>query len=467
MVGPSLKRPLSVGALRIALFNYAFAVSRGGSFGVRIEDTDQTRMDAHLLDDLYAMLEWTGIAYHEGGTKGGARGPYLQSGRLALYRAYAETLLKTGAAYRCFCSPELLAEVRAHQRSKGMHSRYDGRCAETDPDKGAQRAENGHPHVVRMRVPRTGHGDVVIRDEVMGLSATPLPAIDDQILIKSDGFPTYHFSSVIDDHLMGISHVLRSDSWLSSTPKHVLLYEAFGWNPPRFAHIPAIARGIWSTPVRELRDLGVPADAVVNFAAEIGWQPPLRGSLFVLNDLLADFDLAEIRTAQRNAAASRLEWLSAQHLRRQPEEEAAGDLLLQLRALGLPEATPSYRRAVIRLCRSRCRTYRDIAVTHGYMFQPPCHSREAITVLRTAETLLPEVSSALQELDTFTPEAIERRLRVFSGNRGLALGSVLGTLRLAICGVPTSPDIFEVLALLGRSECQQRLAAIHVEVRDA
>ncbi|GAA1973041.1 glutamate--tRNA ligase [Kitasatospora viridis] len=458
MIGPSLKRPLSVGALRMALFNYAFAVGRRGSFGVRIEDTDQARMNAQLLDDLYAMLEWTGIDYHEGGVKGGGCGPYVQSERLGHYREHAGALLRSGAAYRCFCSTERLAGDRERQRALGERSRYDGRCGALSPDEAAERAAGGQANVVRMRVPQDGAGEILVPDEIAGDARVPLSALDDQVLLKSDGFPTYHFSSVVDDHLMGISHVVRSDSWLSSTPKHVLLYRAFGWEPPVFAHVPAISRGGWSTPVRELRDQGVPVDAVVNYAAGIGWQPSGGAELFTLADLTAEFDLKAIRRSVRTADPNRLRWLSGRHLRRQPAQDAAEALTPHLRALGLPVPPAERRREIVELCQPYSRTYRELAEQHAYFFRAPQHGPQLRAELLGLAGLLGTLSTALAQVRPFTAAALRQQVQAVTQDDAGGTAA-LRALRLAVCGDVRSPNIFAVLAVLGRAECGRRLAA--------
>lgn len=452
-VGPSLQRPTSLGALRFILFNYAFAQAWDGSFVLRIEDTDGLRGRPSLLYELYSTLAWVGVDYHEGGQRGGHYGPYRQSERLASYARHARELIDAGVAYRCFCPPERLAQLRSRAERTGQG--YDGLCAALDPALARDRAEAGEPHVVRMRVPRGGERSRVVSDEVFGDLTIPLNSLDDQVLLKSDGFPTYHFSSVVDDHLMRMTHVVRADVWLASTPKHLLLYDWFGWLPPRFVHVPAIRSGLWHTAVMDLRARGVPADAVVNFVATLGWRSERIPDVFGLRELTAAFELTGFSRACGAADPARLGWLSAQHLRRQPVEQAAEAVVPFLCVAGLPVGTAQYRQQALRLCLPHCRTYVEVAGSFGYLFAPPEPTYHA--ELDWSRELLPALFTEASR--DFTTASLETHLRAVATRSGVGLRRLLDSVRLAVCGVRSTPDTFAVLALLGREECAARVAA--------
>jgi glutamyl-tRNA synthetase len=440
-----------LGALRFTLFNYAFAAANGGSFVVRVEDTDGSRGDPGLLDELYATLAWVGVDYHEGGAKGGAYGPYRQSQRLELYAEHARALVNAGVAYCCFCPPERLARLREIAPRRG----YDRQCAGLDRTEVEDRAESGEPHVVRMRVPR---GETrTVRDEVYGELTMPSDALDDQVLLKSDGFPTYHFASVVDDHLMRMTHVLRADVWLVSTPKHLLLYEWFGWQPPRFAHVPAMRGGMWSTTVQELRWRGVPADAVVNFVASLGWRGRGLSEVFTLPQLISAFALEGIKRSCGVADSARLAWLSTRHLRLRPVERAAEEVVPYLRAAGLPVGTAERRRRALTLCLPRCGSYAEVADGFGYLFAAPALSSADRAELASTEEPLAAVFGTDASGD-FSPAALEEHFRAFAARRGLKLRHLLDSVRLAVCGVRSGPDVFEVMAFLGRTECASRIS---------
>jgi glutamyl-tRNA synthetase len=452
-VGPSLRRRTSVGAFRFALFNYALATADSGSFVIRIEDTDQARGRPELIDELYRTLAWAGIDYHEGGQRGGPFGPYRQSLRAATYTEHAQRLLDEGMAYRCFCTPAEVARIRAKQSAR----RYDGRCARLDAAAATERAERGESHVIRMQVPRDPGRTSTVRDIVHGEVTIPLDVLDDQVLLKSDGMPTYHFSSVVDDHLMAITHVLRSASWLASTPKHLLLYDWFGWPPPSFVHVPALDGGIWATDVEQLRANGIPPDAMVNFVAALGWHHTRLSDVFTLRDLTSVFDLRGFGTSCGSADPARLEWLSAQHLRHLPLAEAAEQVVPHLRAARLPVLSGERRQQALQLCLSRCRTLADVADKFGYLFAAPDLDRETLAELAPARDHLAAAFGPGSPRPS-TPETLASWFPDLAKTRGIPLRRLLELVRLAVCGVRSTPDTFVVLAFLGHDECAARVS---------
>jgi len=453
-VGPSLRRPTTLGALRMTLFNYAFAVANQGSFVVRIEDIDEKRSKPGLLDEMYDTLSWIGIEKFESEQTGGDYGPYRQSHRLHLYADRARELIDAGVAYRCFCSPARLAGLRRRAPGRG----YDGTCRRLDRGSVADLAEGGAPHVIRMRVPRDTGRAALIPDRVYGDLRIPLDAVDDQILVKSDGFPTYHFSSVVDDHLMCITHVLRANVWLVSTPKHILLYDWFGWTPPQFAHIPAMSGDLWSSTVQDFRLRGVVPDAVVNAVASLGWHDGRLSEVFTLREMTSVFTLAGLRRTCGAGDLRRLNWLAAQHLRRTSIEQAAMDVVPHLRGAGLPENNAAYRRQALKLCLPHCHTYAEIVERYGFLFAPPATRSADRHTLPFPATVMAELFGSAAPRQ-FAAENIARYLRSIADAHGVELGRFLEVVRLAVSGVRSTPDTFAVLALLGREECAARTSA--------
>ena len=283
---PSPTGFLHVGGLRTALFNYLFARNSGGKFILRIEDTDRARYVEGAVDNLITTLRWAGLDYDEGPVVGGDFGPYVQSERLAIYKKHVDVLLEKRVAYRCFCTPERLDAMRKEQEKKKLQPKYDRTCLSLSENEIEANLSAGKPYVVRLKVP--DNVTIKFSDIIRGDVEFASERVDDQVLLKSDGYPTYHLANVVDDHLMNISHVIRGEEWLSSTPKHVLLYEAFGWELPKFAHLPLLlnpdrsklSKRQGDVAVEDYRDKGYLKEALVNFVALLGWNPGDDMSIF-------------------------------------------------------------------------------------------------------------------------------------------------------------------------------------------
>src|SRR6185437_10219397 len=289
-----------VGNIHTALFNWLYARHTGGTFLLRIEDTDQDRIAAGSLEAIYESLRWLGMQWDEGPEVGGPFEPYFQSERLPIYRGYADQLIASGHAYRCFCTLERLAEVRAAQEARKEPPRYDRFCRYLGRAEQEQRARDGEPCVVRLAVPETG--ETSFHDILRGEITFKNELIDDQVLLKSDGWPTYHLANVVDDHLMEITDVLRGDEWISSTPKHVLLYDFLGWEPPRFGHFPILltmnraklSKRRGAPDILDLRTRGYLPEAVVNFLALLGWAPEDKTEVLSRDALIRQFTLERV-----------------------------------------------------------------------------------------------------------------------------------------------------------------------------
>lgn len=323
---PSPTGALHLGGLRTALFNYLFARRHGGAFLLRIEDTDRARAVPGSVESILGALGWCGLTPDEGpGALGGGAGPYVQSERLPLYADAAARLLARGAAYRCFCGAQRLAALREAQAARGLPTMYDRACAEADPAAAARRAAAGEPCVVRLRAPRGGGAP--LHDAVVGDVTFPSDAMEDAVLLKSDGWPTYHLASVVDDHEMRVSHVIRGQEWLPSLPKHAALYAALGWAPPVFAHLPLLLNGDKSKLSKRKGDASVDdfvargflPGALLNFVAQLGWTPPggggAREGLASLEELAVAFDLRDVHRSNAVVDGARLAWVNNRHVR--------------------------------------------------------------------------------------------------------------------------------------------------------
>ena len=317
---PSPTGYLHVGGLRTALFNYLLARQTNGAFILRIEDTDQSRKVEGAVQALIESLRWTGLDYDEGPDKNGGHEPYFQSERLELYRRHIDQLIQNDHAYYCFCSSERLEEVRNHQIATKQQAGYDGHCRYIAKTEAATRARN-EPFVVRMKIPESG--ELKFEDRIRGKISYPLNQMDDQVLLKSDGFPTYHLANVVDDHFMGVNMVIRGEEWLPSTPKHILLYQYFGWDLPEFAHLPLLlnedrsklSKRQGDVAVEDYRAKGILPEALVNFVALLGWNPGDDREIFSLDELIRTFSLERVNKAGAVFNIEKLYWMNGQYLR--------------------------------------------------------------------------------------------------------------------------------------------------------
>lgn len=318
---PSPTGFLHVGGLRTALYNYLFAKKNNGRFILRIEDTDQRRKVAGAVENLLATLDWAGVKPDEGPQIGGDFGPYVQSERLELYRKYVQELLDNGQAYYCFCSAERLQQLKEWQAARKIPPRYDNLCRSLSANEVKRHLESGAEHVIRMKVPT--EDAIEIDDLIRGNVTFPVGQIDDQVLLKSDGFPTYHLANVVDDHLMQISHVIRGEEWLPSTPKHVLLYRFFGWDLPKFAHLSLLlnpdksklSKRQGDVAVEDYRRKGYLPQALINFLALLGWNPGDDREIFSLDELIREFSLERVSRSGAIFNIEKLNWMNGIYIR--------------------------------------------------------------------------------------------------------------------------------------------------------
>ncbi|MGA9115651.1 MAG: glutamate--tRNA ligase [Bacteroidota bacterium] len=465
---PSPTGFLHVGGLRTALYNFLFARRAAGAFILRIEDTDRSRLVEGAVANLIEALRWAGLSYDEGPGKGGDRGPYVQSERLTLYREHARILVEKGAAYHAFDTPEELERMRKEQERLRLPLKYDRRALDLDPGEVGRRLASGTPSVVRLRVPEGRR--LVLDDLVRGRVEFSSDLLDDQVLLKSDGFPTYHLANVVDDRLMGVSHVIRGEEWLSSTPKHLLLYESFGWEAPTFAHLPLLlnpdksklSKRQGDVAVEDYRARGYLPEALVNFVALLGWNPGDEREIFSLDDLVREFDLDRVGKAGAVFNVEKLDWLNFQHLRRRGDDDVLAMLRRHLQAdfPRWPHPEDQTLRAIVRAMRDRVTFIRDFTEKGGYLFHPPgSFDQEAVRKRWTGETpdRLRALADAFDRLAAPGTEEFEGALRRTAELLGIGTGDLIHPLRLAVSGVGGGPGLYDILAILGREETVRRI----------
>jgi len=457
---------LHVGGLRTALYNFLFARKHNGVFILRIEDTDRMRYVEGAVENLIATLQWAGLDYDEGPGKGGPASPYIQSERVSIYKKFADELLAKGKAYWAFDTPEELEEMRKRQEASRTPSRQYRRALKMSSDEIRQKLLAGVPAVVRMRVPEAT--TVAFDDVVRGQVEFAADMLDDQILLKSDGYPTYHLANVVDDHLMGVTHVIRGEEWLSSTPKHVLLYKSFGWELPTFAHLPLLlnpdksklSKRQGDVAVEEYRKKGYLPDALVNFVSLLGWNPGHEGEIFTLQELVNEFSLERVGKSGAVFDIDKLDWMNTQHLRRMPDEKLLSLLRPCLKGAGFEGFDDGYLLKVVALMKERVEKIEQYALAGRYFFAVP----EAYDVLARRKNWRPEsnshiaeVLSGLKGVDPYDARHIEEVLRAVAERHAVGAGKIIHALRLAVTGVSTGPGLFEIMQVLGREGCIARI----------
>ena len=460
---PSPTGPLHFGSVRTALFAWLAARSTGGGFVLRIEDTDQER----YLEDSEALimetLLWLGLTWDEGPEMGGPHGPYIQSQRTELYRSHAEQLAAMGAAYWCTCTPERLERMRDEQRAAHLPTRYDRRCLGRQEEVGTERTA-GATAVLRQHIqPGRTSWDDVVRGEISFDNTD----IDDQVLLKSDGFPTYHLAVVVDDHLMEINHVIRSEEWIASTPKHLGLYAAFGWDPPRFAHVPIVlgedrqklSKRRGARNVLEYGELGYLAPAVDNAMAMLGWSSGTEEEVFTLPELVERFSLDRVNDAPAVFDQKRLDSLNGQHIRRLPAEE-----LVEQLEFWLPGTSKETRRRLVPLLQERISVMSDAtALANPLLGDAPWD--EAIEFpprnvdAGTAMALLDGAREQVQAGALEDPITMRAELTALLETRGVKARDGFRVLYIAILGRPQGVPVFDAMAFIGPEVSIRRLRA--------
>lgn len=478
-----------IGGVRTALFNYFFARSQRGKFILRIEDTDQERSSDEALEDLYETLAWLGVAWDEGPVVGGPYGPYVQSERFALYKEYAEKLVADGKAYYCYCTPERLDAVRAEQQAaRSEQQGYDRHCRNLSREERAEYEKQGIVPVIRLKVPT--EGKTTFHDLLMGdITRRNRDVSPDPVLLKSDGFPTYHLANVIDDHMMGITHIMRAQEWIPSGPLHIILYEAFGWQPPAYCHLPMVmgkdgqklSKRHGSTAVRDFREQGYLPEALLNYVSLVGWSYDGQREFFSREELEELFTLEKINKAPGVFDYKKLDWFNGQYIRQKSDEELLALLLPYLLKAGfVSEPIDEEMREKLLLLTSsakeRLKVLSDIVGLSRFLFEEPVWEDFSIFCakgvdLRAAAEALERVYGLLKRglgagLST---EAIEEQLSALAGEMEMKVGGVFMPIRAALTGSNVSLPLFDSIRLLGEERAlgriERALAILKSEVR--
>lgn len=462
---PSPTGELHIGSVRTILYNYLFARQRGGRLILRVEDTDQERLVPGAIDSIHDGLHWLGIRWDEGPREGGPHAPYVQSERLALYREHADALVAKDAAYPCFCTKERLDEMRREQQARGDPiTRYDRRCRVIPPADARARVETGEPHTIRLKVPL--EGTVGVPDLVHGNVSWDLKDVEDQILLKSDGFPTYHMAVVVDDRAMEVSHVLRGDEWLASLPKHLVIMRAFGWEPPVFAHLPQVlgpdrkklSKRHGAAAVREFREQGYLPEGIVNYLALLGWAPGTEEEVFRLDDLVARWSLERVQDSPAIWDRDRLNYFDGVHIRRLVPDDLAG----RLRPFLPADASETVVREAVPLVRERISTLAEGRDMLAFLFADELDYPADLLVAKkrsAGETreALERVAGRLAAVPEFTKDAVEPALRGLGEELGWKATELFMAVRVAATGRTIGGPIIESLVLLGRERTLARL----------
>jgi glutamyl-tRNA synthetase len=462
-IAPSPTGDPHVGTAYIALFNYVFARQSGGAFVLRIEDTDQTRSRADSEAQIMSALRWLGLRWDEGPDVGGPHGPYRQSERQAIYAQHAQQLIDSGRAYRCFCTPERLAELRKKQVAEKQTPGYDRHCRRLDAAESARRAGQGEAHTVRLAVPLDG--SIRFHDRLRGDVDIAVTQVDDQVLLKSDGFPTYHLANVVDDRLMEITHVIRAEEWISSTPKHVLLYQAFGWEQPEWIHMPLLRNQDRSkiskrknpVSINFYRDAGILPSALINFLAIMGWSFGGDREKFNVDEMTEVFSWDKVSLGGPVFNMDKLRWLNEQYIHELDYAQLAARLIeWRLGADSLTRLLP--------LVRERIKQLSDFIPATEFFFSLELDYAPLAAELKIPEVTGVDLSRALGELmesyealPSFTAAGLEQTSRALCDARGWKSKHLFMVLRLGVTGRKASPPLFDTMEVLGKELCRHRL----------
>ncbi len=482
---PSPTGDFHVGGARTALFNWLFARHHGGRFILRIEDTDRKRYNPQALRWLLDGLRYLELDWDEGPEVGGDYGPYVQTERLEIYREHCDRLLEAGAAYRCFCTPERLQELARQAQQRGERGGYDRACRGLDAEEAARRAEAGEPHVVRFKMPL--EGETTVHDAIRGDITFQNSVLQDTVLMKSDGIPTYHLANVVDDHLMEISHVLRGDEWVNSLPLHMHLYRAFGWEPPAMAHLPLIlnptGKGKMSKReerapdgsvrpvfVRTFQELGYLPEALINFLALLGWSYDDKTEIMSRAELIERFTLERVQASPAVWNYDKLDHMNGYYIRQLAPEDLAGRLIPFFEKAGW-KADREKVLQIVPLIRERIKRLSDAVAVADFFFLeklPPYDAAELIPKKGDAAMALAALERAREALGKveFTRGAIETALRSEAEKLGVKAGQMFHPIRVAISGRKVSPPLFESLEVLGKETSLERIDEAIVKLRE-
>ena len=489
---PSPTGPLHIGGVRTALFNYLFAKKHGGTFVLRVEDTDQTRYVANAEQYIVDALNWCNIPFDEGPGKNEKYGPYRQSERKDLYKKYADILIEKGWAYYAFDSSEQLDFHRKNHEEQGKtfiynwHNREKGRLINSlvlSKEEVQQKIDAGENYVIRFKTPQDE--TLLMNDEIRGTIKIETNTLDDKVLFKSDGMPTYHLANIVDDHLMKITHVIRGEEWLPSMPLHVLLYKAFGWEAPKFAHLPLILKPVGKGKLskRDGDKLGFPvfpleytneqtgdvsrgykedgyfADAFINMLALLGWNPGTEQELFTLEELVQVFDLKRVSKSGAKFSPEKTNWFNQQYLQTKSDEELTKLYIPILSKKGTSK-DEKYIEKVVSLIKERAVFVSDFWNLSDFFFQAPTsYDEKAVkkAIKDDTKEVLENVIGLVKSVNDFTTENIQNTIKSWIVSNEIGFGKVMMPLRLALVGALQGPDVFEIIEMIGKEETISRI----------
>lgn len=466
-----------IGGVRTALFNYFFAKSQGGKFILRVEDTDQERYSEESLQDLYDTLDWLNVKWDEGPVVGGPNGPYVQSERFDIYQKYAKQLVEDGHAYYCYCSEERLNQVRAEQvDSKSSYQGYDRHCRNLTQEERLEKEKEGIKPVIRLKVPT--EGKTTFHDVLMGdITRKNKDISPDPILLKSDGFPTYHLANVIDDHMMEITHIMRAQEWIPSGPLHVLLYEAFGWEPPVYCHLPMVmgkdgkklSKRHGSTSVRDFKEKGYLPEALMNYVTLVGWSFDSEREFFTQDDFEKLFDIEKISKSPGIFDYKKLDWFNGQYIRQMSDGDLAKKLLPYLQKAGyvdgeLTLSQKSKFEALVAAAKPRLKVLSDIVELSAFLFTTPDVAAAEMFVAKkmdlksSYDALVKDYEIIKKDLeDGKSFEEAEQDITQMANDMGVKVNGVFTPLRVALTSTNVSLPMSDTFNLLGKEESFKRI----------
>ncbi len=469
---PSPTGSLHIGGARTALFNLLFARHNNGTFVLRIEDTDTERSTEESTQQIIRSLKWLGLDWDEGPEKGGDFGPYFQSQRLELYKKEVDRLLAEGKAYYCYCSPEELSERREAALKAGKPPKYDGRCRNLTPEQRKKFEDEGRPYTIRLKMPE--EGQTAVEDLIRGTVVFDNSVLDDLIIVKSNGIPTYNFACVVDDNAMKMTHIIRAEEHLSNTPKQIQTYLALGYEIPKFAHVPMIlapdrsklSKRHGATSVEEFRDQGYLAESIINYLTLLGWSPEGTEEIFDMDKAIREFTLERVNKTAAIYDVKKLTWINGHYMRELDLEyitEQTIPFMIKKGIITEEEARDNfdYIKKVVEISRDRAKTLDELADTIAFFFKDVTEYEEKGVKKHfskeNAAKLLTLGAEALEKLEDFTHDKTEETFRNITADMGLKAAEIIHPTRLAITGRTVGPGLFDIIVLLGREKTVERM----------
>lgn len=452
-----------IGTLYQSLFDYAFAQKYNGQFLLRIEDTDRTRFVEGSEEAIFAALDWFGVPEDESPRKQGKHGPYRQSERLDIYKKYVLELIKKGHAYYCFCSKERLEEVRQKQQAEKKPAMYDRHCASLSAEVVSEKLKTSSEYVIRMRIPQ--NQTIVCTDGARGDISFDSNTIDDQVLLKSDGFPTYHLAVVVDDHLMEISHVVRGEEWISSLPKHKLLYQWFGWDMPEIFHTALLrneqkaklGKRYGHTFVTWYQEHGILPEALRNFLGLLGWSHPEEKEIFSMDDFISAFELKDLKTTAPIFDLTKLEWMNGEYIRMMSAEELAQHIAQYSKKYVDGKYSEDLIKKTLPLVQTRLKTLKEYDAYCDFFVNAPTEYEKDVSGFTEIAKGAADVLEGLQD---WKADAIGETLQKYATEKEIKFGEFFMAIRLLISGKKVTPPLNESMEILGKEECLSRLRLV-------